>query len=115
MPELPEVTVAERLLQFTQEGDSRSRDADAHDAAVVGRAVPIDEAALLQFVEQGRGDPAHFLQAALEHFIDFRGRAGVFEVLELAEKKAKAEEARCKAIDGGIPVPDISRATYGEK
>jgi hypothetical protein len=22
---------------------------------------------------------------------------------------------RCKAIDDGIPVPDISRATYGEK
>jgi Demethylmenaquinone methyltransferase len=30
------------------------------------------------------------------------------------KKKAKAEE-RCKAIDDGIPVPDISRATYGEK
>ena len=24
-------------------------------------------------------------------------------------------DARCKAIDGGIPVPDISRSTYGEK
>ena len=39
----------------------------------------------------------------------------VLEVLECAEKKAKAEEVRCKAIDDGIPVPDISRATYGEK
>jgi hypothetical protein len=39
----------------------------------------------------------------------------VLEVLEGAEKKAKAEEIRCKAIDDGIPVPDISRATYGEK
>jgi regulator of RNase E activity RraA len=39
----------------------------------------------------------------------------VLEVLELAEKKAKAEDIRCKAIDDGIPVPDISRATYGEK
>jgi hypothetical protein len=37
------------------------------------------------------------------------------EVLEAAEQKAKAEAARCKAIDGGIPVPDISKATYGEK
>ena len=37
------------------------------------------------------------------------------EVLEGAEKKAKAEAVRCKAIDDGIPVPDISRATYGEK
>jgi hypothetical protein len=39
----------------------------------------------------------------------------VLEVLEGAEKKAEAEAARCKAIDDGIPVPDISRATYGEK
>jgi hypothetical protein len=36
-------------------------------------------------------------------------------VLETAEEKAKAEETRCKAIDDGIPVPDISRSTYGEK
>jgi regulator of RNase E activity RraA len=39
----------------------------------------------------------------------------VLEVLEAAEQKAKAEAIRCKAIDDGIPVPDISRATYGEK
>jgi 4-hydroxy-4-methyl-2-oxoglutarate aldolase len=39
----------------------------------------------------------------------------VLEVLEAAEEKAKAEELRCKAIDDGIPVPDISRSTYGEK
>ena len=45
----------------------------------------------------------------------FIPRDVVLEVLEGAEKKAKAEEVRCKAIDDGIPVPDISRATYGEK
>jgi 4-hydroxy-4-methyl-2-oxoglutarate aldolase len=45
----------------------------------------------------------------------FIPRDFILEVLELAEKKAKAEELRCKAIDGGIPVPDISRSTYGEK
>ncbi len=39
----------------------------------------------------------------------------VLEVLEAAEQKARAEESRCKAIDDGIPVPDISRSTYGEK
>jgi regulator of RNase E activity RraA len=39
----------------------------------------------------------------------------VLEVLEAAEEKAKAEVLRCKAIDDGIPVPDISRSTYGEK
>jgi 4-hydroxy-4-methyl-2-oxoglutarate aldolase len=39
----------------------------------------------------------------------------VLEVLEAAEQKAKAEVLRCKAIDDGIPVPDISRSTYGEK
>jgi len=30
------------------------------------------------------------------------------------ERKATAEDVRCKAIDGGSAVPDISRATYGE-
>jgi len=39
----------------------------------------------------------------------------VLEVLDAAEQKSKAEESRCKAIDDGVPVPDISRATYGEK
>jgi regulator of RNase E activity RraA len=45
----------------------------------------------------------------------FIPRDRIIEVLELAEKKAKAEEIRCNAIDGGIPIPDISRSTYGEK
>jgi regulator of RNase E activity RraA len=45
----------------------------------------------------------------------FIPRGRILDVLELAERKAKAEEVRCKAIDGGIPVPDLSRATYGEK
>src|ERR1700730_10347366 len=45
----------------------------------------------------------------------FIPRDFVLEVLELAERKAKAEDARCKAIDDGIAVPDISRATYGER
>src|SRR5215831_20868073 len=39
----------------------------------------------------------------------------VLEVLDAAEQKAKAEAIRCKAIDNGVPVPDISRATYGQK
>ena len=45
----------------------------------------------------------------------FIPREHILAVLELAETKAKAENVRCKAIDDGIPVPDISRATYGEK
>jgi 4-hydroxy-4-methyl-2-oxoglutarate aldolase len=45
----------------------------------------------------------------------FIPRERILEVLELAERKAKAEDVRRKAIDSGIPVPDISRATYGEK
>lgn len=45
----------------------------------------------------------------------FIPRDKILAVLELAEQKAKAEDLRCKAIDDGIPVPDISRATYGEK
>ena len=35
--------------------------------------------------------------------------------VESEEQKAKAETVRCKAIDDGVPVPDISRATYGQK
>ncbi len=42
-------------------------------------------------------------------------RGFCLEVLERAEGKAKAEDIRCKAIDGGIPVADISRSSYGEK
>ena len=39
----------------------------------------------------------------------------IMPVLELCEKKARAEEMRCQAIENGIPVPEISRSTYGEK
>jgi regulator of RNase E activity RraA len=46
--------------------------------------------------------------------VAFIPRDMVLEVLEEAEKKARAEDVRCKAIDGGVPVPDISKATYGE-
>jgi 4-hydroxy-4-methyl-2-oxoglutarate aldolase len=45
----------------------------------------------------------------------FVPRDYILEVLELVEKKAKAEDIRCKAIVGGVAVPEISRATYGEK
>jgi regulator of RNase E activity RraA len=45
----------------------------------------------------------------------FIPREHIMAVLELCEKKARAEEIRCQAIENGIPVPDISRATYGEK
>jgi 4-hydroxy-4-methyl-2-oxoglutarate aldolase len=45
----------------------------------------------------------------------FIPRDVVLEVLDNAEQKAKAEAVRCKAIDDGVSVPDISRATYGEK
>lgn len=42
-------------------------------------------------------------------------RQHIMAVLEAAEKKSKAEAVRCKAIDEGMPVPDIARASYGEK
>jgi hypothetical protein len=45
----------------------------------------------------------------------FIPRDVVLEVLDAAEQKAKAEAVRCKAIDDGVPVSDIARATYGEK
>jgi 4-hydroxy-4-methyl-2-oxoglutarate aldolase len=47
--------------------------------------------------------------------ICFIPRDYILEVLEVVEKKAKAEEIRCKAIVGGAAVPDISRSTYGEE
>jgi regulator of RNase E activity RraA len=37
----------------------------------------------------------------------FVPRARAAEVLELARKKAAAEEAKCNAIDAGTPVPDL--------
>ena len=47
--------------------------------------------------------------------ICFIPRELIMKVLEAAEKKSKAEDVRCKAIDNGLPVPDIARASYGEK
>jgi 4-hydroxy-4-methyl-2-oxoglutarate aldolase len=47
--------------------------------------------------------------------ICFIPRDRILDVLELAEIKARAEDVRCKAIVGGVAVPDISRSTYGEK
>jgi regulator of RNase E activity RraA len=40
----------------------------------------------------------------------FIPRDRILEVLEAAEQKAKAEAARCKAIDSGLPVPDVLRS-----
>jgi 4-hydroxy-4-methyl-2-oxoglutarate aldolase len=45
----------------------------------------------------------------------FIPRDRILDVLELVEKKAGAEEVRCKAIVSGVEVPDIARSTYGEK
>jgi 4-hydroxy-4-methyl-2-oxoglutarate aldolase len=45
----------------------------------------------------------------------FIPRELMLEVLDAAEQKAQAEVIRCQAIDDGVPVPDISRSTYGEK
>jgi len=47
--------------------------------------------------------------------ICFIPRDMILAVLEVAEKKSRAEGIRCKAIDDGMPVPDIARASYGEK
>lgn len=45
----------------------------------------------------------------------FIPRDFILEVLELVEKKAKAEEVRCKAIVGGAAVPDIAPTSHGEE
>jgi regulator of RNase E activity RraA len=39
----------------------------------------------------------------------FIPRARAAEVLDLARKKAAAEEAKCRAIDAGTPVPDLPK------
>jgi regulator of RNase E activity RraA len=44
----------------------------------------------------------------------FIPRDRILDVLELVEKKAKAEETRCQAIVGGAAVADVSRSDYGE-
>ena len=38
----------------------------------------------------------------------------ILDVLEVAERKAKAEDIRCSAIVGGAAVAEISPSTYGE-
>jgi hypothetical protein len=55
------------------------------------------------------------LVVADETSVCFVPRDRMTDVLALAQEKAEAEDLRCKAIDDGIPVPDISRSTYGEK
>jgi len=45
----------------------------------------------------------------------FVPRARIMDVLALAQKKAAAEEIRCKAIEDGVPVSELIRSTYGEK
>src|SRR5215475_6053304 len=44
----------------------------------------------------------------------FIPRDYIMEVLELCEKKAKAEDVRCKAIVGGVAVAEIWPGTRGE-
>ena len=44
----------------------------------------------------------------------FIPRDRILDVLEIVEKKAKAEDIRCTAIVGGAPVAEISKSTYGE-
>jgi regulator of RNase E activity RraA len=55
------------------------------------------------------------LVVADETSVCFIPRDRVTDVLVLAQEKANAEDFRCRAIDEGVAVPDISRATYGEK
>ena len=70
MAELAAVALAERLAHLAQQGQPRLGDADVDDAAVVGRPVALDQAALLQLVEQAgdvrgaRDEPAGQVQRA---------------------------------------------------
>jgi 4-hydroxy-4-methyl-2-oxoglutarate aldolase len=44
----------------------------------------------------------------------FVPRERILDVLALSQKKAKAEEIRCAAIEKGVPVHELIRSTYGE-
>lgn len=55
------------------------------------------------------------LVVADESSVVFVPRDRITDVLELARKKAAAEEVRCKAIDDGMSVHELIRSTYGEK
>jgi 4-hydroxy-4-methyl-2-oxoglutarate aldolase len=73
-------------------------------------AAEINGAIQIGHVKVSPGD----LVVADDTGVCFIPRDRIMEVLAAAEEKAKAEDVRCKAIDGGIHVPDISRSTYGE-
>ena len=73
--------------------------------------VEINGTIMIGDVRVGPGD----LVVADDIGVCFIPRENIMAVLDLCEKKARAEEIRCQAIENGIPVPEISRATYGEK
>src|SRR5579872_6888940 len=52
MAELANMTIANRRLQLAQQSQARASDADAHDAAVVGGAIALDQTPLLELVEE---------------------------------------------------------------
>src|ERR1019366_10623247 len=54
MAKLPRMAALERLVQILQERQPRRGDADADDTAIVGGAIALDQATLLQLVEQAR-------------------------------------------------------------
>src|SRR5260370_410738 len=78
---------------------------------IAGPTVEINGRVQIGDVRVAPGD----LVVADDTGVCFIPRDVVLEVLDAAEQKAKAEALRRKAIDDGVPVPDISRATYGEK
>ena len=73
--------------------------------------VEINGAVMIDDVQVAAGD----LVVADDTGVCFIPRDQIMTVLDLCEKKARAEEIRCQAIENGIPVPEISRATYGEE
>ena len=46
--------------------------------------------------------------------ICFIPRDKISDVLALSQKKAKAEQIRCAAIDRGVPIHELLRPGYGE-
>jgi len=69
-------------------------------------AAEINGAIMIAGVQVHPGD----LVVADDTGVCFIPRDLILEVLEQAEKKAKSEGARVKAIDSGLPVPDVLRS-----
>ncbi len=70
--------------------------------------VEINGTVTIGHVQVAAGD----LVVADDTGICFVPRDRVGEVLAIAQKKVRGEVERCRALDAGMPIPEILRTTY---